>query len=71
MTADTFTLKTEAGSAVDADVTYDEDTKTATLKPKVPPLAAATKYQATITVDVTDAAGKPLAAEKTWTFTTK
>ena len=70
VTADAFTLKTAAGSAVDAGVTYDEDTKTATLTPKSA-LAAATKYQVTVTVDVTDAGGKALTAAKAWTFTTK
>jgi hypothetical protein len=56
-----------------ADVTYDSSSRTATLTPQSP-LEYGTTYQATIsggTGGVTDAAGNALAADYSWTFTTK
>ena len=71
ITATTFTLA--AGTTtVPAAVTYDGTTRVATLNPTAD-LAAGTVYTATIkggTGGVKDAAGNPLAADKTWTFTT-
>jgi Domain of unknown function (DUF4082)/Bacterial Ig-like domain/Bacterial Ig domain len=72
ITATRFKLR--AGTTdVPADVTYDGSTRTATLHPQSP-LQYGTTYQATIsggTGGVTDAAGNALAADYSWTFTTK
>ena len=65
----TFSLATAAGAAVPATVSYDDVTKTATLTPTAA-LTAATTYTATITTGVKGADGTPMAAAKTWTFTT-
>ena len=65
----TFTLKDGAGAAVAAGVSYDGATRTATLNPTAD-LANSATYTATITTGVTDTAGNPLAAERTWSFTT-
>ena len=64
--ATTFTLK-NGGTAVPATVTYAGTT--ATLNPNSS-LAANTAYTAAISTAATDATGQPLAAIKTWTFTT-
>jgi hypothetical protein len=71
VTPTTFTLS--AGTTtVPATVGYEATGKVATLDPGVD-LAAATTYTAAIkggTSGVKDAAGNPLATDKTWTFTT-
>lgn len=63
-----FTLS-ESGSSVSAQVTYNENSRTATLDP-VQALEPSTTYDAKITTSVTDAAGNALVQEKTWSFTT-
>jgi len=50
-------------------VSYNALTKTVTFTP-TSPLTANTKYTVTIATDVKDLAGNPLAAPKTWSFTT-
>jgi hypothetical protein len=64
ITAVTFTL-----SSVSGTVTYDAATRTAVLTPSAP-LADFTTYTATVTTGVADLAGNPMAAVRTWTFTT-
>jgi hypothetical protein len=67
----TFTLRNAQGGAVAATVTYDAQTRTAKLAPAAP-LATDATYTATLKGGpggVTDAAGNPIAADKTWTFT--
>jgi methionine-rich copper-binding protein CopC len=66
----TFTLRaTVSGTAVTGTVAYNAGTNTATFTPSAP-LPGGTNYTATITTGATDQAGNPLAANKTWTFTT-
>jgi hypothetical protein len=72
VSSSTFTL-TEQGTTqpLTAEVTYDPETKKATLDP--PDLKANTIYTATVkggTSGVKDPAGIPLAADKSWSFTT-
>jgi hypothetical protein len=62
----TFTLKTPAGSTVQADTSYDVSSKTATLTPDTP-LIAATTYQ--VSVQATDGFGNAMTAPYTWSFT--
>jgi len=70
VTGATFTLvQTAGGGAVPATVSYDPTTMTATLDP-VDPLVETTGYTATLTTQVTDQAGNPLAADRVWSFTT-
>lgn len=71
VTAGTFTL-TAGTMTVAAAVTYNSTDRVATLNPDAD-LAAGTTYTATIkggTGGVKDVAGNPLAADRTWTFTT-
>ena len=71
ITANTFTLKTGT-TTVPAAVSYNSTDKVATLNPSAD-LAAGSTYTATITggvAGVKDAAGNPLASDRTWTFTT-
>ena len=68
----TFTLKDAGGASVAASVTYDAQTRTAKLDPQAP-LAYSATYTARLkggAGGVTDVAGNPLAADKTWTFGT-
>jgi len=68
----TFQLRDGAGALVPADVTYDAATRTATLRPRAP-LAGLITYRATVKggpAGVSDAAGNPLAQDRTWSFTT-
>jgi TolB protein len=58
-----------AGSKVDAQVSYDEATKTLTLDPAVK-MARNTRYKAVLSATVTDEVGHPLEREHGWTFTT-
>ena len=70
VTGATFTLKGSGGTALPATVTYDAQTRTAKLKPDAP-LAYASTYTATLKSGATgikDAAGNPLAADRTWSF---
>ena len=62
-----FTLY-KAGSPVAAQVTYDPNSRTATLDPAGDLQAGAT-YDAKITTSAKDQAGNALAQEKTWSFT--
>jgi hypothetical protein len=65
----TFTLKGPDGSLVDAALSYDATSKTATLNPSAK-LAVNTTYTATVTTGVTDKVGNSLADNKVWSFTT-
>ncbi len=69
VTAASFTLVPDGGSAVPATVARDSVGTTAVLTPDAP-LAYATLYTATLTTAITDAAGVALAAEYVWNFTT-
>ncbi len=62
-------MRKGAALPVVAAVTYDEGTKQATLDPDAD-LELATVYTAMVTTGATDAAGNPLAADETWSFTT-
>lgn len=65
-----FTLtKDSNASAVDGAVTYDDSTHTAVFTPAAA-LEPNTSYTARLTTAVTDSYGVPMAAEKTWSFTT-
>ncbi|MBN1496668.1 MAG: Ig-like domain-containing protein [Spirochaetes bacterium] len=67
ITTSSFTLREGSNPPVSASVTYSGTT--ATLDPDSN-LDAGTVYTATITTDVTDEEGKPLAADYSWSFTT-
>ncbi|MCK4735436.1 MAG: Ig-like domain-containing protein, partial [Methanophagales archaeon] len=67
ITTDSFTL---AGSAVSGTVTYDSDTYTATFTPDAN-LDYNHEYTATLSTDITDKAGNPLAEEYRWGFTSQ
>jgi hypothetical protein len=74
VTSATFELRDSAGALVTASVSYDAPTRTATLVPATP-LIAARVYTARVrggAVDprVEDLAGNGLAADVTWTFAT-
>ncbi len=72
LTSSTFTLRNGAGNPVAASVGYDAQTRKATLSP-TSPLEAGQTYTATVrsgTSGVTDTAGNPLAADRTWSFST-
>ena len=62
-----MTLKTAGGTAVPGSLGYSSTTRTATLNP-TSDLTSSTAY--TVTVSATSAAGVPMAAPTTWTFTT-
>jgi methionine-rich copper-binding protein CopC len=64
----TFTLRDASGNAVPAAVAYNDATQTATLTPTAA-LAASGTYTATVS-GVKDAAGNPMAAPASWTFST-
>ncbi len=64
----TFTLKNGSGAAVAATAAYTSANRTVTLSPSQP-LAYGTQYTATVS-GATNAAGQPLAAPTTWSFTT-
>ncbi len=71
--ANTVLLRDAAGAAVPATVTYDAGSQTATLDPTAP-LADATTYTATVkggSAGVKDLAANALAADDSWTFTTR
>jgi Listeria/Bacterioides repeat/Listeria/Bacterioides repeat/Listeria/Bacterioides repeat/Listeria/Bacterioides repeat len=69
ITATSFTLTPQGGSAVSGSITYSAATNTATFT-LAAPLAYNTNYTAMITTGVTDAVGNHLGAEYQWTFTT-
>ncbi|MFP5365198.1 MAG: DUF4082 domain-containing protein [Thermoleophilia bacterium] len=71
VTTSTFTLASGA-STITAGVSYDESTRTATLTPSAP-LALGTTFTATVkggSAGMQDVAGNPLAADRSWTFST-
>ena len=70
MTAATLTTATFTVSGVSGAVTVDAANRLATFTPTAP-LAAQTAYTATVTTGVKDLAGNALAANVTWTFTTR
>jgi hypothetical protein len=63
----TFTLS-KSGTLVSAQVTYDENSRTATLNPAADLQAGAT-YDVKIANSVKDLAGNTLVQEETWSFT--
>jgi Big-like domain-containing protein len=66
----TFTLKKNGDTSnIQGEVTLAPDSKTAILNPSSN-LESSTKYTATITKEVKDVAGNPVASDKTWSFTT-
>jgi len=68
----TFELRDGSNALVNATVTYDATTRTATLDP-TPTLTNTVVYTATVkggSTGVKDLAGNALAANRTWTFTT-
>ncbi|MGC0236684.1 Ig-like domain-containing protein [Arthrobacter sp. SD76] len=67
--ATTVALRSAAGAAVTATVTYDAPSRTVTLDPTAD-LAASTTYTASISTGVKDANGNALATAKTWSFAT-
>ena len=72
VTGQNFSLRDEDGAAVPAAVTYNDQTRTATLDPQAQ-LASATSYTVTLkggAGGVADVAGNPMAADKTWSFST-
>ncbi|MGY1985981.1 Ig-like domain-containing protein [Blastococcus sp. SYSU DS0669] len=72
LSASTFTLSASDGTAVTAGVAYNRTTGVATLNPfpgTTAPLAAGTRYTATVSATVTDAAGNPL-PKTSWSFVT-
>ncbi len=64
--ASSFTL-TDGGTPVPGIVSYNDNGMVASFNP-TNVLAAGTTYTATLTIDVQDLAGNPLAAAKVWTF---
>jgi PKD repeat protein len=73
ITTQTLRLQSAAGSVVQARITYDSTSSTATLNPDAD-LAADTAYTATVSggpAGVKDSAGNALAADRTWTFRTE
>jgi hypothetical protein len=67
----TFTLVDDADTAVPATVTYDPDTKVATLRAQGA-LSYGETYRATVKAGgATDLGGNPLPADVTWTFSTE
>ena len=71
--ATTITLRNASGTAIPAAVTYDSGSNTATLDPTAA-LAASTLHTALVrggAAGVQDFAGNPLAADDSWTFTTR
>ena len=72
ITTSTFELRDSAGALVAATVSYNSGNNTATLDP-TPALAFSSTYTAKVkggANGVKDAAGNPLAADFTWSFTT-
>jgi outer membrane lipoprotein SlyB len=70
LTATTFKLVPDGGSAVPATISYDDTTRTATLTP-TSALAPMQTYTATLTTGVKGIEDNtPLSADSTWTFTT-
>jgi len=72
LTATSFTLVGPGATAIPGLVTYDAGAKTATFLPTTATgvLLANAKYTATVTTGAKDLAGKALAANFVWTFTT-
>jgi hypothetical protein len=71
VTATAFTLRNADGQLVPATYTYDPQTKTAELHPTAA-LADGEQYTAKLLGGgggITDAAGNPIAADRSWTFT--
>lgn len=64
-----FSVKDSSGLAIAGTVTIDATNKIAVFSPAAP-LAANTRFTATIAHTVTDAAGVALPADFTWAFTT-
>ena len=70
LTAASFTVAPRDGVVVAADLSYDPETRRATLDP-VAELDLATTYEVRLTTAVADLAGNPLAADLEWSFTTR
>ncbi|MCG3116924.1 MAG: Ig-like domain-containing protein [Candidatus Manganitrophus sp. SA1] len=61
---DTFFIR-----GIPGEIRYDEATRTATLQP-LAPLALQSRYEVTVTNQITDRTGNPLPATQSWSFTT-
>jgi len=68
ISASTFTLTAQGGSAVSATVSYNASSFTATLTPKAA-LTANTTYTAAVTTGAVGATGSALANVNSWSFT--
>ena len=70
----TFELRDPGGTPVTATISYDNTTRTAVLSPSLQ-LLPSTTYTATLQggagSSITDAVGNPLAADVSWSFTTR
>src|SRR5436190_10910435 len=66
-----FTLSGPGTTPVPGGVSYDANTKVATLEPSSALPTSAVTYTATVTTGVKDVEGNALASNKVWTFTTK
>ena len=69
LTASTFTLTPQGGSAITGTVSYNSGNLTATFTPGAS-LANSTTYTATITTGAQSTAGTALTSNYTWSFTT-
>ncbi len=69
ITASSFVVKNPSNVTVAGTVSYDAPSQTARLVPTAA-LASGTVYTATLTTAIRSSAGTPMAATKTWTFTT-
>ncbi len=69
ITASTFTLVAQGGTAVQGTISYASSTSTATFTP-TQDLAYSTTYTATLTTGVASTAGPALASNYPWSFTT-
>lgn len=72
VSSSTFTLRDEGGTLVPSVVSYDAQTRTATLKPQAA-LALTTTYKAQLKGGVggiSDTSGNVLIADRTWSFAT-
>jgi hypothetical protein len=68
-TGTTFTLQDAFGNPVAGAVSYDAASGSATFTPSAP-LSNGTTYSAALSTGVRDLAGSPLAAAKSWSFST-
>src|SRR5690606_29569798 len=70
LNVESFTVRNQIGGQVSASSLQLEDGDLAVFTPEAP-LQRGTMYTATVTTQVTDLAGNPLAAEESWSFVTE